>query len=78
MESIREEEIEKILEVYLTPKEAMMFKMYHSLGEYTQKYTLNDIGKATGHTRERVRQIINGSKKILARHLLSEYSEHQK
>lgn len=78
MDIIREEEIEKILDVYLIPEERMMFKMYFGLGEYGRKHTLDEVGLATGLTRERVRQRINASKILLAKRLISEYPEFQK
>ena len=59
-ELYKREEIHNIVEKMLRsipPRDAEVLKMYYGIGEYTERMTLEDIGKKLKISRERVRQI---------------------
>lgn len=58
-------EVEKVL-VILTERERSVIRMYFGIGEETS-YTLEEIGRQSNITRERVRQIKNSALKKLKR-----------
>ena len=58
-------EIEKVLGI-LTERERKVVRMYFGIGEETS-YTLEEIGKQSDITRERVRQIKDAALKKLKR-----------
>ena len=60
----------KLLMEALTPREAQIVNMYFGVG-YDEQYTLSEIGKKIGLTKERVRQIFEASlKKIRSKAIL--------
>lgn len=59
-EFYKKEEMHNIVERMLNslpPRDSQVIKMYYGIGEYTERMTLEDIGKKLNISRERVRQI---------------------
>ena len=59
-EFYKKEEMHNIVERMLNslpPRDSEVIKMYYGIGEYTERMTLEDIGKKLKISRERVRQI---------------------
>jgi len=61
-ERTRDNVIASYLESILTPRELLIVKLYFGIS-YDRRQTLREIGKTLGLTKERIRQIINESKR---------------